>query len=315
MLPFILRRVAIGVVTLLVASLVLFAAITILPGDEVRAMFGFGPVNPEQYRLIVERLHYDEPFMVQYWLFLSDFVVGDFGRTLQGAPIGPIIRARLAPTLWILLWVTVIQLALGPALLWLSVRRPTSPLERLTSNATIILVSVPTLVAAFVLQAVFVYWTDLLPSPKWIYPPSDLAGWRNYVMPVLALGVGTAAHLAMVGRVELLATLSQPYILTARGLGIPRERILKVEAMRPTAGRVVQLVAANTAVLLTGLIVVEDVFQVPGLGSALLQSIQDQDRLLVITMLMFVLTGVLVVNTIADILHGLLDPRVRADDF
>nr|WP_274388154.1 ABC transporter permease [Salsipaludibacter albus] len=314
-MPFILRRVLIGIVTLLVASFVLFAAITILPGDEVRALFGFGAVDTEQYRLIVERLHYDRPFLVQYWLFLQDFVVGDFGLTLQGAPIGPIIRSRIAPSLWILLGVTLIQLVLGPLLLWLSVRRPRTPLERVSSTATIILVSVPTLVAAFVLQAVMVYWTDLLPSPKWIYPPSELAGWRNYVMPILALGVGTAAHLAMVGRVELLATLSQPYITTARGLGIPRDRILKVEAMRPTAGRVVQLVAANTAVLLTGLIVVEDVFQVPGLGSALLEAIQGQDRLLVITMLMFVLAGVLVVNTVADILHGWIDPRVRAEDF
>jgi len=310
-LRFILRRIVVATVTLLVASVVLFAAIRLLPGDEVRGMFGFGGASPAAMEAVRERLGYDQPFLVQYWRFLEDFLRLDFGTSMRGESVRDVIGSSIGPTARILAGVAVLQVLLGPLLLWLSLRRPRSRLDRLTATATVVLVSIPTLVAAFMLQAILVYWTDILQSPDWIYAPDPAAGWRNYVMPVLALGLGTSAHLAMVGRVELLSVLSTPFITTARAFGVPYQRIIRVDAARPAAGAVVQLLAANLAVLLTGLIVVEDVFGVPGMASALLSAIEAQDRILMLTMLMLVLTVVMAVNTIADVVHGLIDPRVR----
>ncbi len=311
MLRFILRRVVVATLTLLAASLLLFALVRLLPGDAVRGMFGFGRPPDAAMEAVRERLGHDQPFLVQWGRFMTDFATLDFGESMQGESVRGILAATIGPTLWILSGVAVLQVLLGPALLWMSARRPRSRLDRWTAAATVVLVSIPTLVAAFLLQAILVYWTDLLPSPDWIYAPDPNAGWRNYVMPILALGLGTAAHLAMVGRVELLAVLATPYIVTARAFGIPPDRILKVEAARPAAGAAVQVLAANLAVLLTGLIVVEDVFGVPGLAAALLQAIEDQDRILMLTMLLLVLTAVMVVNTAADVVHGMIDPRVR----
>lgn len=313
MARFILRRVVVATLTLLVASFVLFAIIRLLPGDEVRGLFGPG-ASTAALEAARNRLGYDQPFLAQYGSFLRDFLSLDFGDSMRGLPVRGIIGGAVGPTVRILAGVAVLQVVLGPALLWVSARRPGTRLDRWTAAATVVLVSVPTLVAAFLLQAVLVYWTDLLPSPDWIHPPDPNAGWRNYVMPILALGLGTSAHLAMVGRVELLSVLSTPYIMTARAFGLSHDRIVRVEAARPAAGAVVQLLAANLAVLLTGLIVVEDVFMVPGLAAALLQAIEDQDRIVMLTMLMLVLVAVMVVNTLADLVHGLVDPRVRESD-
>lgn len=312
MLRFLGRRLFAGVLTVLIASFVLFAAISLLPGDEVRGSFGFGSPPPGAVEELVERLHLDRPFLVQYGLFLRDFLTLDLGTTMGGAPIAQLVRQSLPVSAVILVGVATLQVLLAPLLVWLAGMRPETPLDRVADSLTVVLVSIPALVAAFLVQAVFVYWTDLIQSPVWIHDPA-YPGWRNYVMPILALGVGAAAHLAMVGRVELLAALSQPWAKAAAALGMPREHLVRVDALRPAAGAMVQLLGANMAVLVTGLIVVEDVFDAPGLGSALLRAINDQDRLVIVTLVMFVLVGVIVVNTLSDLVHGWLDPRIREE--
>lgn len=307
MLAFLLRRLVAAAVTILVASFVLFAAVILLPGDEVRAMFGVGAVDTELYESMLSQLHLDRPFMVQYWLFLKDFATLDFGTTMHGAPVLAAIRSSLPVSLWILAGVVAVQALLAPLLIVVAGLRPRSRLDDMSHAAAIALVSVPALVAAFVLQATFVYWSDIMTSPTWIRD----GGWRNYVMPILALGVGAAAHLALVGREEILTTLAQPYVKVARAFGIRRGRVLRTHALRPASGPIVQLVGANVAGLITGLIVVEDVFAAPGLGNALLTAIRLQDRVLIVTMVMLIVIGVIVVSTLADLLHAWLDPRVR----
>ena len=309
LLRFVARRLFVGTVTVLIASVVLFALVDLLPGDEVRGMFGFGPVDASQLDAIRERLNLDEPFFVQWWLFLVDFVTLDFGETMRGAPVKALLRVSLPVSGTILAGVLAMQVLLAPALVWLAGMREGTRVDRVADTAVIVLVSIPALVAGFVVQAVFVYWTDLFPSPIWQF--SDVPAWQNYTMPILALGLGSAAHLAMVGRVELLAGMTEPWIRAARALGMPREHLVRIDALRPSAGSMIQLLGANTALLVTGLIVVEDVFEVPGLGSALLQSIQDQDRAVILTLVMLVLVAVIFVNTMTDLVHGWLDPRVR----
>ena len=303
MLVYAARRVLTALLTLLIASFAVYMLAHLLPGDEVRAVFGPN-VPPE----ILDDLHLNDPLVVQYGYFLRDLVTLDVRATLGGAPIRPIL-AEIVPTSLILLaGVFAMQLVLAPLLLMVTGTRPRSPLDRFGGNAALVLVAVPALVAAFLVQAVFVYWTDLYPSATWVRSASS---WRNFSMPVLALGLGTAAHVALGGRDELLLALSQPYVRMARAFGVPPRRILARHALRPTAGAMVQLVSANMAVMVTGLIVVEDVFNVPGIGARLLEAIHDQDRALITTLVLVVLTLVVAVSTLADLVHAWLDPRVR----
>lgn len=310
MVAFLTRRLVAAVVTLLIASFVLFAVVSLLPGDEVWGMLGPGSVDTAAYQAMVAKLHLDRPLVVQYWYFLSDFVRGDLGRTLFGEPISDVIAFSLPVSLRILAGVFALQVVIAPALIWLAGMRPHTRLDNLAETVTVVIVAVPSLVAAYIVQAVFVYWTDFARSPVW-EPASSYPQWMNYLMPILALGLGIAAHLAVVGRVELRAALSTPWVKAARALGMPRSHLVRIDALRPAAGAMVQLLAANLAVLVTGLLVVEDVFRVPGVGNGMLRAIQRQDRHLIVTL---VLVGVIAVNTVADLVHAWLDPRVREDD-
>lgn len=309
---FFTRRLVAAVVTLLIASLVLFAAVSLLPGDEIRGMLGPGSVDTAAYESMVAKLHLDRPLVVQYWYFLSDFVRGDLGRTMFGEPISAVIAASLPVSLRILAGVFALQVVIAPALIYLAGMRPHTRLDNLAETVTVVIVAVPSLVAAYIVQAVFVYWTDFARSEVW-ESASTYPQWMNYLMPILALGMGIAAHLAVVGRVELLAALSTPWVKAAKALGMPRSHLVRIDALRPAAGVMVQLLAANLAVLVTGLLVVEDVFGVPGIANEVLKAIRRQDRLLIVTLVLVMLAGVIVVNTVADLVHAWLDPRVREE--
>ncbi len=306
---FVARRLVTGVVTIVLASIVLFLLVDLLPGDPVRSLFGFGQPDPLLLQQMREALNLDKPLIVQWWLFMVDFVTLDLGTTRTGVPVDDVIRASLPVSAVILAGVFLLQALLAPFLVWLAGMRAGTRMDHVADTAVIVLVSIPALVAAFVVQAVLVYWTDLFPSPVWQF--SDVPKWQNYTMPILALGLGSAAHLAMVGRVELLAGMTTPWVKAARALGMPREHLVRVDALRPAAGSMVQLLGANLAVLVTGLIVVEDVFDAPGVGSTLLRAIQDQDRVLMLTLIMIVLVFVIAVSTATDLAHAWIDPRVR----
>lgn len=307
-----------GAVTIIVATFLLFGVITLLPGDPVRALFGFGPVDVEVYNQIAERLHLDEPFLAQYWHFLEGLVTLDLGGTLRGAPILPMVKGALTPSMQILGGVFALQLMFAPAAVVIGGLRPRSPVDKFTNGLSVLLVSVPVIVAALLLQALATAVIQGLDATVTIsgqvVPIRSAAGYGliyGRLLPILALGLGTAGHLALVGREELLMALSQPFAKTARAFGIPRGRLVRVTALRPSLGPTIQLLAANMAVLVTGLIVVEGVFMVDGVGGLLLDAIREQDRILVVTLLSLVLIGVIVVNTLADLVHGWLDPRVR----
>lgn len=320
MLRFLVRRVLAGAVTVLLASFVIFAIIHLLPGDEVRALMPPGTIRVPRdvYDRLSRILHLDRPLLVQYGYFLRDFVTLDFGRTmphvssgfrqiLPGDPIRPMIVASLQVSAGLVAGVVALQVALAPAIAWLAARRPKSWPDLLSRGSSVILVAIPVLGAAIMIQTTFSYWTDLSPSPKW---SSRGTFWQNYGPPILSLGIGSAAHLALVGREEAILALVQPHAKFARAIGLPESRIVR-RAMRPTAARMIQVFGANVAAIGTGLIIVEDIFGVPGLGTAMLDAIHEQDRILIVTLLMVVLVLAIIASTLADIVHAALDPRVR----
>lgn len=288
------------------ATFLVFGAITMLPGDPVRALFGFGPVDPEIYARIAERLHLGEPYLVQYGYFVRNLVTMDFGGTLTGVPIRAIVRNAVPASLWIVAGVLVVQAIVAPAMVWVAGMWPGSRADRWGESTAIVVVSAPVIVVAMVLFSVA--WAI---APSWSLDDHTRVLVYQRALPILALGMGTAAHLALVAREEVLAMFGMLWARAARGMGLSRGRVLAQHAVVPALGPIIQLLAANLAVLVTGLIVVEGVFGVPGIGGTLLQSIRDSDRLLSATLLTFVLVAVIVVNVVADAVHALIDPRVR----
>lgn len=303
------------VVTLTIATFVFFAAVTILPGDPVRALFGFEAPPPELHQQIRDDFHLDEPFLSQYVLFVSDLARGDLGHSYPddpygtatlGPPVSTILKETLPISVRILGAAVGLQVAVGLALGIYAALRRRATSDLATYATAIILVSVPVIVSALALQAFVGFKVDWLPST---WRPD--AGWSNYVLPVVSLAAGSAAYVLLIARAELFATIRKPYMRAATARGVPEGRLIAVHALRPSLVPVVTFVTANLGNLIAGLVVVEGIFGVPGTGGRLFSALQTQDRALIVVIIILVLVSVVVVNTIADIAYSAIDPRIR----
>lgn len=311
---YVLGRVVQGAVTLLVALTLIWFAVTILPGDPVRALFGFRQPTPEAYARVQEQLRLDEPVLLQYLLYLRDTLVLDLGDTFPRDPRGrpdpggtvtAALRGALPTSGIILGSALLLQAVAGVVGGALSAARAGTRLGRFVDLFALLLVSTPVLVAAYVSRALF--GVEL----GWL-PVSGIGqGWTSYVLPSLSLAALSTGYITVLLKGELALALRAPYTLAARARGITPWRLTTVHAMRPSLIPVATFIAANLGQLVTGLLVVEGVFRVPGVGGLLFSALGSQDRSLVVGIVTFVAVLVIVANTLADIVVALLDPRIR----
>lgn len=295
--------------TLLVASFVFFAAFSLVPGDPVRALFGFQPPPLEVYEAIREQFHLDEPLLVQYYYFMADLITGNFGRALRGATVVGILAETIPISAGILAASLVVQVVVGGALAIWAAQRKRAGTDLVTYAMALLLVSVPVIVSAYALQAFVGLEVRSLPH-TWIVG----AGWTNYILPVAALSASFAAYLLLLGRAELLATLRAPFMRTTRAFGIRTRRAVAVHAMRASLPPLIAFLTANLGNLIAGLVVVESIFNVPGVGLVIYEAIQLPDRSLLVVVMMLILALVIVATSLGDILSSMIDPRVRLEE-
>jgi len=308
---FLVRRGVQMLLSLWAALTLIFVAVTQLPGDPVRALFGFTPPPPEVYAAIRAQFHLDEPLLVQYLLYLGDVVTGDLGRAFPLDPYGdagagPLVSETVLATApvsaVIVLGALLVQSVVGvvAGALATSGRQLGAGVYAIS----LLLVSTPVLVAAYLLRTVF--GVEL----GW-FPVSGAAGGPlTYVLPVLALAALSTGYVALLTRAELTETLASPFVHTARARGLRNRRVVAVHALRPALIPVVTFVAANVSQLFVGLLVVEGVFGMPGLGGTLFEAIHDRDRSLLIGLVTVVMATVIVANAVADVAAAALDPRL-----
>lgn len=311
---YVVGRVAHALLTLLVALTLIWVAVTVLPGDPVRALFGFRQPSPEAYARVQEQLHLDEPVLMQYLLYLRDLLSFDlgesfprdpFGRPDPGAPVSSLIRATLPTSAIILAGAVVVQAVVGVVAGALSAAKAGTRLGRSVDLVALLLVSTPVLVAAYVSRTVF--GIEL----RWLPVSGIGSGWTSYVLPVLSLAALSTGYITLLLKGEMDLALKAPYTHAARARGIPDWRITAVHAMRPSLIPVATFLAANIGQLVTGLIIVEGVFRVPGVGGLLFTALGARDRSIVVGVVTFVAVVVIVANAVADIVVAALDPRIR----
>ena len=300
--------------TLFVVLSLLWFAITVLPGDPVRALFGFRQPTPEAYARVQEQLRLDRPVLEQYLLHLRDVATLDlgrafprdpFGRTEPGAEVWSLVRAAGPASAVVLAGALVVQAVVGIAVGALSAALTGSRLGRAVDAVALLAVATPVLVAAYVSRTVFGVQLQVLPVA------GTGSGWTSYVLPVLSLAALSAGYLALLLKGELLVALRAPYTAAARARGLSPWRVTTVHAMRPSLIPVATFLAANLGQLMTGLIIVEGVFRVPGIGGLLFDAIADRDRSLVVGIVTFVAVLVIVATAVADVVVAALDPRLR----
>jgi len=296
------------------ALTVIFVAVTQLPGDPVRALFGFKPPPPEIAAAIRTQFHLNDPLWQQYLLYLKGVVTGDLGNSYPlnpygDATVGVAVTDTLAsavPVSAVLLAAALlVQIAVGILAGALSASKRARVTGPAVYAVALLLVSTPVLVAAYALRTVF--GSQL----RWLPVSGVFAGAESYVLPVLALSALSTGYVILLTRGEVQETLAAPYIQAAHGRGLAPSLILLKHALRPSLIPVVAFITGNVGQLFVGLIIVEGVFDLPGVGGAIFQSIGDQDRSLLVGLVTVVMVVVIVANAVSDVVVAAIDPRVR----
>ena len=314
MLRFIAGRGLQMLVSLWVALTLVFVAVTQLPGDPVRALFGFRAVPPDIYAAIREQFHLDQPVWRQYLLYLGDVLTGDlgtsyprdpFGASTVGAAVTDTLASAAPVSAVLLLAALVVQLVVGVLAGALSARRGSRASGRTLYVLALLLVSTPALVASYVLRTVFAFQLGWLPTRGLFGGPA------SYLLPVLALSALSTGYVLLLTRSEVQETLRSAYVKAGHGRGLSSSRLLLRHALRPSLIPVVAYVSGNVGQLVVGLVVVERLFALPGIGSAIYTAIAEQDRSLLIGLVTVVMVVVIVANAMCDVLVAVLDPRLR----
>lgn len=307
-----LSRLAILFGTIVVASIILFALLAVLPGNPAQVALGVNS-SPEALKQTMEEFGTDRPLVIQYLSWFGNFLHGSFGRSyLTRAEIGPQIADRAEVTAWLVGLGTLVAIVVAVPLGVAAAVRHQKVSGTLLSGITQVGIAIPSFIAAILLINIFAVRLQWLPSGGWTPPGTDIEMFlRQIGLPVLSLGLIEAAILSRYVRSATLNVLREDYMRTARAKGLTRGRAFMRHGMRNVAIPVVTVLGLEVSALLVGAIIIESVFVMPGLGGLLLDSVSNRDLLLVQGIVMVLLVAVLVVNFITDAVYLLIDPRLR----
>ena len=309
---FIVRRVLLGVITLFIVSIIVFAATQALPSDPATAMLGRDATDASVAALS-EKLGLDRPVITQYTDWLGGIVRGDPGESFNARqPILDYIGSRVVNSLFLLVLASVVSIPLSLVLGAVQARRRDSAFDQVSSFSMLGLASIPEFVVGVILVIMFStrLW-NWLPAVTQIGTDRPWQHMDQMILPTATLVLGAVPYISRVTRAALIEVLESDYVEMARLKGAPERTVLWRHAMPNSLGPVFQVIALNIAYFAGGVIVVEYLFNYPGIGGALQASVRVRD-IPVIQFLVMVLAAVYVVtNLVADVATILVTPRLR----
>jgi peptide/nickel transport system permease protein len=315
MLTYIARRLLIIVPMAIGISFLIYLALDLSPGDAVsRMMSPERSVDPAKLQALREALGLDQPLIVRYWIWLSNVFQGNFGYTLTGGvPISRLLAERLPATLELSAVALVLSSIFGAILGTISALKRGTATDTGLTVAGMIGVSIPEFFFGLVAILVFALNLQWLPVGGRLLPSYD-SYWDhipNLIMPALVLSIMMTAGVMRYARSAMLDALSRDFIKTARSKGLPEWRVNLLHGFRVALTPVIVLIGFRLPMLIGGSVIVEQVFQWPGLGSAFVAAVRNKDLPVVMTVALFSVVLVLMVSLIIDVLTAIIDPRVR----
>jgi oligopeptide transport system permease protein len=305
MLHFLVRRLLVAIPTLFVVITVAFFMMRAAPGNPFSTD---RKLPPEILKNIEAKYHMDQPLIVQYGEYLGGVLHGDFGPSLKyrDKSVLEIIEQNYRVSLTIGLAAFVIAVFFGVSLGVIAALRQNGPADYTTMAIAIVGVCIPSFVTAPLLQLAFGSKLGWLPIAGW-----DGGALLNLVMPVTVLCLPQIAIISRLTRAGMIEALRSNYVRTARAKGLPEFRIVAKHAIRAAVLPLVSYLGPAFAGLMTGSLVVEKIFGLPGLGKFFVTSALQRDYTVVMGMVIFFAALILVLNLLADVLYAILDPRVR----
>jgi peptide/nickel transport system permease protein len=304
-----LGRLARLVLTLLVSSFLIFAASALAPGSPLAALSGGRSLPEASQRLLVNRFHLNDPFLVRYVKWVGNALHGDFGISIgQRTDVSTLIASRIWVTAQLVLFAAIIIVLVGVSLGIFAGLRPGAA-DSSVLVATALLAAVPSFVAAVLLSLVFVARLDWLPALG--EGDGFMGRIEHLILPAVALALSSLAIVARVTRAAVRAELDREHVQTAVSRGIPRRQIVRRHVVRNAAIPIVTVSGLVIASLVALAAIVERAFALNGLGSYLVRAAASKDIAVVQGISMVIVVVFVVVNLVVDLLYVALDPRVR----
>ncbi len=308
----VLKRIGLGLMTLLIISMLIFVGIEALPGDLAEAVLGQNAL-PETVASFRKELKLDLPPHARYFAWLGDFIQGDFGKSLaNGRPIAELIGWRFANSLFLAGAAAAIAVPVAIILGILAAVYRNTLFDRVISMITLSAISFPEFFIAYILIALFSVQFTLFPSIANINVQMNL-GEKLYaiVLPCFTLSMVVIAHMMRQTRAAIINIMASPFIEMARLKGLKRLRVTVLHAFPNALSPVINVVALNLAYLVVGVVIVEVVFVYPGLGQLLVDSVSKRDIPVVQASGLIFAATYIGLNLLADVLSILSNPRLR----
>ncbi len=311
MARYLLQRLSLALVVLVGLAIVTFALVHLVPGDPVRITLG-SRATEESVAAATKQLGLDQPLLVQFWSFVSGAVTGDLGTSLTfNAPVSEIVGERIAPSALLIGYGLLVSLLVGVPLAILAALRPNGALDNVIRVATTFTFAMPQFWLGLMLALIFGLALGLFPVSASDYEPS--LGWvlEKLTLPALTVGLPLATIVLRTLRSSLLEVLQTEYVEAARSRGLSERRIVIRHALRNAMMATITVVGVNLGFLIGQTVVVEVIFQIPGVGSLLLQGVLRRDYGLVQGLALLSGAAVVVISLLTDLAQAAADPRVR----
>jgi peptide/nickel transport system permease protein len=309
---FIIRRLFLTIVVLVIISFFSFLLLYIVPGDPAAAALGLES-TPEQVEAYRHELWLDRPFLVQYFHWVGNAVRGDFGQSIAyREPISAIFKERIPTTLYLALWAFILSNVLGiTAGIFCAIRRG-GILDQTISVMANVGIAVPIFFLGILGIYAFALKLNWLPIMGWTSPGTDFVmSTRQAVMPVIALAIPGIAMMARQTRSSMLEVVRQDYMRTAWSKGMRERSVIVRHALKNALIPIITLMGLQIRILVGGSVIVEQVFNIPGLGRLLVYAAFSKDFLIIQAGVLLIGLIVCIANLTVDISYGWLDPRVR----
>ena len=300
--------------TLLVVSIVVFGLTQILPADAAVTLLGEN-ATPEALAAVRTRLGLSDPAWLQYWHWLSALLQGDFGTSMRtNQPVAPAMLTALGRSLLLGLSSLVLMLTIAVPLGMMAALRRGKLADLLSGLVSYLGVSLPEFVTATLLLIVVADHFQLLPATGYVSPSEDpVDSIRHLILPVVTVSLIMVAHVSRMVRSETIDVLNSDYIRAARLKGLPPRIVLMRHVLRNALLHTITIVALDVGYLLGGIVVVEEIFAIPGIGRALIVAITSRDLPSIQAGAVIMAATYAVANTLADMAYVLVDSRIRYD--
>jgi ABC-type dipeptide/oligopeptide/nickel transport system permease component len=309
MLSYLLRRLGLAVIVLFGLLVATFFIIHLVPGDPVRIVLA-GRASPETVARVQHELALDRPLWDQFSVYVSHTLRGDLGTSFAlDSPVGEIIGQRVGPSAALIAYGMLLSLLIGVPLAIVAALRPNGWIDNAIRVGTTVTFAMPSFWLGLMLALIFGLQLQWFPVAGYSGGVGGIL--RTLTLPALALGLALSTVVMRTLRSSLLEVLQSEYVEAARSRGLSELRVVGKHALRNSFMNTLTILSVNIGFLIGGTVVLEQVFQIPGVGSLLVESVEKRDYQLVQALTLLAGAAVVLASLAADVVQALLDPRVR----